>query len=136
MVQRACIECLAVTVRVAVLSGQIANSSQGAHDSSQQLIVEIGPGDDRTDIKQGTPKLSSVIDLVADVCMRNTPIPTWCLVYEDIKTPTVTMQLRVRLINVLISAAAQLPKGESKHHNSLYCVVLALNSWWSVIEWM
>ncbi len=131
MVQRACIECLAVTVRIAVLSGHITNI-QGAHSSSQQLIVEIDtsssadyaiandcqqPCDDRIDNNQGTLKLSAVVDLVADVGMRSAPIPTWCLVHEDRKAPTVTMQMRVSLVNVFISAAAQLPKGESEHHH-------------------
>ncbi len=125
-------------MRLAVLSGQLASSIQGAHSSQSQLIVEIDTcssaddyqqtGDDGMDMTQGsssTLKLSSVIDLVADVGMRSAPIPTWYLVHKDRKTPPVTMSLRVSLVNVIIAAAAQLPKGKasSKH----YCIA-ALSS--------
>ncbi len=126
-------------MRLAVLSGQLASSIQGAHSSQSQLIVEIDtcssadyatidddcqqPGYDGMNRTQGsTLKLSSVIDLVADVGMRNAPIPAWCLVHQDRKTtPPVTMSLRVSLVNVIIAAAAQLPKGKSKHH----CIALS-----------
>ncbi len=127
-------------MRVAVLSGQL-DSIQGAAHSS--LIIEIDtsssadcniaddfqpppPGSDGIDRIQGTLKLSSIVDLVADVGIRSAPIPEWCLVYKNrrnIPPVATTMPIRVSLVNVIIAAAAQLPKGESERRTPLYCFV-------------